>query len=568
MSRRSAAAVLVGLVLVFLLSACSSGGGGPGTPLGDLVRGALLYDKWWTVNGATEPTTDHPAYPAVGQKSGWRCKECHGWDYLGVAGAYGDPTNSHFTGIAGVLGAMNDPPQTIFDAIKSGPNHDFSGALSDDDIWDVVEFIVTGLVDMQTLIDPNTDVAQGNEGAGRALFEGLAQCFTCHGLDGFLIDFGGGDGVVHVASDNPWETLHKIRWGHPGTAMPSGVANGLTTQQQVDILAYSQTLLPAGANAGNGGLLYDKWWVVNGASEPTMDHPAYPIPPGQQSGSTTWRCKECHGWDYLGAAGAYGDTANSHFTGIAGVLAAQDDFPPDLFDAIKSGPNHDFSGVLSDADVWDVVAFVRNGTLDMQTYIDPATDTALGDAGTGQTLYEGIALCSGCHGLDGKLIDFGGGDGVGDVASGNPWETLHKIRWGHPGTAMPSGVDDTGLTTQEQVDVLTHGQTLFQPPVLYATDVHPIFTAQGCNAMSCHQGASPAGGMDLSGTAAQTWAQVTAAGTGRVDTGTPANSLILTKPLAAGAGGVSHGGGTYFNDTSDPDYQTILAWIQQGALNN
>ena len=43
-----------------------------------------------------------------------------------------------------------------------------------------------------------------------------------------------------VASDNPWETLHKIRNGQPGIPMPSlGV---LDLKDQLDILAYTQTL--------------------------------------------------------------------------------------------------------------------------------------------------------------------------------------------------------------------------------------------------------------------------------------------------------------------------------------
>jgi len=25
-----------------------------------------------------------------------------------------------------------------------------------------------------------------------------------------------------------------------------------------------------------------------------------------RSGKDTWRCKECHGWDYMGVDGAYG----------------------------------------------------------------------------------------------------------------------------------------------------------------------------------------------------------------------------------------------------------------------
>jgi len=33
------------------------------------------------------------------------------------------------------------------------------------------------------------------------------------------------------------------------------------------------------------------------------------------------------------------------------------------------------------------------------------------------------------------------------------------------------------------------------------------------------------------------------------------------KPLAVGAGGVVHGGGEIFADTTDADYQVIRAWI-------
>ncbi|MEK7730487.1 MAG: hypothetical protein AAB363_01385, partial [Planctomycetota bacterium] len=78
---------------------------------------------------------------------------------------------------------------------------------------------------------------------------------------------------------------------------------------------------PPGPDARRGGLLYDKWWVVNGAPAPTGKHPLYPpLPVGQQSGSTTYRCKECHGWEYLGKDGRY--ESGSHYTGIKGVLDA------------------------------------------------------------------------------------------------------------------------------------------------------------------------------------------------------------------------------------------------------
>ena len=48
--------------------------------------------------------------------------------------------------------------------------------------------------------------------------------------------------VGTLANDNPWETLHKIRFGHPGTPMPRTLELGWSTQDAVDVLGYTQTL--------------------------------------------------------------------------------------------------------------------------------------------------------------------------------------------------------------------------------------------------------------------------------------------------------------------------------------
>jgi hypothetical protein len=47
-----------------------------------------------------------------------------------------------------------------------------------------------------------------------------------------------------------------------------------------------------------------------------------------------------------------------------------------------------------------------------------------------------------------------------------------------------------------------------------------------------------------------------------VNASDPAGSKLLTKPLAAQAGGEGHTGGTYWESTSDPEYQTVLEWIE------
>ena len=68
-------------------------------------------------------------------------------------------------------------------------------------------------------------------------------CAVCHGFDGKTINFGDQDEpefVGTIAADNPWEFLHKARFGQPGVGMVA--LNVLPIQDLVDILAYAQTL--------------------------------------------------------------------------------------------------------------------------------------------------------------------------------------------------------------------------------------------------------------------------------------------------------------------------------------
>ena len=246
------AGLLAGALAFVFLGACSDGGPDhfvdENWSTADIVAGGKLYDKWWPINAAAEPTTDFDpiwASQSTNTRSGgdtWRCKECHGWDYIGNLGRYS--SGSHFTGFAGVWTARTDERAVIFEAIKgAGADHDMSGVLSDTDILNLTKFIVDGLVDMRLHIDFSTGAATGNAAAGQTLYS--ASCPACHGADGQSLDFDsdpGVQGVGWLADDNPQETLHKIRWGHPGTGMPSQVGSGLTDQQTGDILAYAQTL--------------------------------------------------------------------------------------------------------------------------------------------------------------------------------------------------------------------------------------------------------------------------------------------------------------------------------------
>jgi thiosulfate dehydrogenase len=204
-----------------------------------------------------------------------------------------------------------------------------------------------------------------------------------------------------------------------------------------------------------GGQLYDKWWAVLEHDAPAQTHPAYPAT-GKKKGADTWRCKECHGWDYKGVDGAYGK--GSHRTGIKGVRGAQGIDPARIIEILKDETHGLTEDMLPSSGMEKLALFVSLGQIDMDRYIDRATKKARGDALRGAQFFQ--TICANCHGYDGKEMNFSDEDEpefVGTVAVDNPWEALHKIRFGQPGFPMVAlGV----LEVQSQVDILAYIQTL------------------------------------------------------------------------------------------------------------
>ncbi|NOY99249.1 MAG: c-type cytochrome, partial [Chloroflexi bacterium] len=440
---------------------------------GDAVRGAQLYDKWWQVLGVDTPADTHVLYPADGQKSGdttWRCKECHGWDYKGADGAYG--SGSHYTGIKGVFDMAGQPLEDIvvwLDGTEN-PDHNFVQYFNDDAAAaDLAAFISAGLVDDAQAIDYETKAAKGDAVRGQELFGSI--CQLCHGLTGQAINFGGDDEPEYIgtiAADNPWELMHKIRAGQPTEDMPAtldaaSLTGSWTIQDIADVIAYTQTLpveKPAG-DVARGGQLYDKWWKVLDVDAPTDTHVLYPAD-GQKSGDATWRCKECHGWDYKGVDGAYG--SGSHFTGITGVIEMAGQ-PVENTVAWLDGtnnPDHNFAQYFDETAMADMAAFLSSGLLDDSVFIDYETKASKGEADEGEELYNSI--CFACHGQDGLAINFADEDApefVGTIANDNPWEFMHKVHFGQPGSnpPMPSAVGN-GWDPDEIAAVLAYAQTL------------------------------------------------------------------------------------------------------------
>jgi len=204
-----------------------------------------------------------------------------------------------------------------------------------------------------------------------------------------------------------------------------------------------------------GGQLYDKWWDVIEAEAPSGTHPAYPKT-GKQKGAGTWRCKECHGWDYKGADGAYGK--GSHFTGIKGVRGVVD-IDPSRLRQIITDKTHGYTEKQMPISAMEKLSlFLSLGQIDMDVHIDRATKKARGDPRRGAQFFQ--TICANCHGFDGKAINFKDppkAEYIGTVCSANPWEALHKIRFGQPGVGM---VSLNVLAIQDQVNILSYCQTL------------------------------------------------------------------------------------------------------------
>ncbi len=224
--------------------------GGPENPsrLWMLASGGRLYDRWYAALGKKGPTTNHPSWPAentnVSGADTWRCKSCHGWDYLGRDGLL--KSGAGATGIRGLQRMRGRPVEELI-AILENNTHRYTDDLIPGHAKErLAVFVSQGQHSVVQHFTPNGEV-KGNPAIGRNLFQTL--CAACHGFEGKARKLGGSADPNYLgkpfyvgtkARNEPIEVLHKIRNGHPGAPMIS--LRGLPMQSAVDVLAYVRQL--------------------------------------------------------------------------------------------------------------------------------------------------------------------------------------------------------------------------------------------------------------------------------------------------------------------------------------
>ena len=212
-----------------------------------------------------------------------------------------------------------------------------------------------------------------------------------------------------------------------------------------------------------GAQLYDKWFAVLGVDPPAGNMPIWSRQTtNTRSGADTWRCNECHGWDYRGAQGEY--RAGSHYTGFPDLWTlVQGLTVEDIVGHLNGNldPAHNFSAYMDNTSLTQLADFLKFGILDDTLYINPVSLRVVDpNFSHGQQLYQ--SNCLSCHGEDGKKIVLqieGINEYLGSIANRDPWRFLHRTRFGVAGTDMPVGIS-LGWTAEDGRDVLAFAQTL------------------------------------------------------------------------------------------------------------
>ncbi|MFN2146672.1 MAG: c-type cytochrome, partial [Anaerolineales bacterium] len=245
-----------------------------------------------------------------------------------------------------------------------------------------------------------------------------------------------------------------------------------------------------------GGRLYTAWDRVTNLTTPiAQQNPLWPKEtPNQVPAVLTWRCVNCHGWDYRGSEGktlgavfrtmGYPDLFGYTAKPIEEILPALNG---------ELNPDHDFTAYLNEEDLKDLAAFLSQGLVVPELIADPGTFKVTGMRDNGEDAY--FEQCAYCHGTEGEEINLNTDEKpvfLGDVAWGNPWLMVHTIRFGHIRTVVPAGIR-LGLPFSTQIDIAAYAQSLPTADIITGPDYQDIdLSAQANTAMLAYGAAAVA----------------------------------------------------------------------------
>lgn len=204
-------------------------------------------------------------------------------------------------------------------------------------------------------------------------------------------------------------------------------------------LTAGQAVAADPASIVRGGRLYDNWSIESKERQPPHLNPAFKTKQVRVVAADTWRCVECHGWDYKGKHG------------VAGIRSRQNGDPAAIVAVLKDA-NHGYEDLLHESDRTDLANFISSGQTDMQKLVESAR-RAKTATGSSEKIF--ATVCATCHGLDGtRLREV---PPLGDSARQRPHEVLHVVLNGHPGGNMPALRE---INQKTIMDILAHIQAL------------------------------------------------------------------------------------------------------------